>query len=185
MIHFTQDDDGQDSWPPRGWNQFEDIIEVTGQSVEKDLESSVVQGLNYCIHSDPVTINESVQYIHSIHIHSWQYDIRNDIHETPVLSLSLMDYYDSRIPREGYVSNIRSMGTSVDCDERSVRRAITATLFFLKQIRLGQVPDSENTLSIYRLHPSQLKMMKPRIYKKSGIGSLIFEGLIGKDKKSV
>lgn len=142
-------------WPPAGWSQFASVQSSTGQSVAKDVGTGRIFGLQYSIDSTPLFKNETKLFRHEIRIDGWEYSILNESTEYPVLSFSLLDRFDLSLPRECFVTNIRTYDTAIPHTRRSSARAVSAALFMIKQIERGQVPDLSRVLRIYKLHPTQ------------------------------
>ena len=139
------------------------IKKRNGQSLTKDPQTARVRGLSYRIGSDPLSINDKRFYIHRIRIDGWEYTIQNDSHEYPILSFKIMDRFDQSIPEEYYVSDIKTLSSSVVLTERAVCRALQLFRFFTRQIDRGHVPDIEKALRIYKLHPLQLNIVERNI----------------------
>jgi len=149
------------SWPPVDWKQFSNISKASDQAISKDISAGKVIGISYAIDSHPLYELEKGQqtyYAHHIHIDGWEYQIQTDSIEHQILSFTLLDRHDVKMPKETYISKIKSMGGAVVSNERSARRAVTAAVFLIKQINAGQVPDAERVLKIYKLHPSQSRI---------------------------
>ena len=142
-------------WPPVGWSQFASVHASAAQSVAKDISKARIYGLHYRIDSVPLFKNETKLFRHDIQIDGWEYSILNESIEYPVLSFSLMDRFDLTLPRECFVNDIRSYSTAIPHTRRSVNRAVSAALFFIRQIGLASVPDVNRVLRIYKLHPTQ------------------------------
>jgi hypothetical protein len=103
----------------------------------------------------PLFKNDTKLFRHDIRIDGWEYSILNESTEYPVLSFSLLDKFDMSLPRECFITDIRSYATGIPHTRRSAARAVSAALFFIKQINRGQVPDINRVLRIYKLHPTQ------------------------------
>ena len=142
-------------WPPSGWSQFAAVTASSGQAVAKDIGKARIFGLQYFIESMPLFKNDTKIFRHDISIHGWEYSILNESTEYPVLSFSLMDRFDLSLPRECFVTDIRSYDSAIPHTRRSANRAVSAALFFIRQIASGGVPDINRALRIYKLHPSQ------------------------------
>jgi hypothetical protein len=147
-------------WPPSGWSQFASVQASAGQAVAKDISKARIYGLQYRIDSVPLFKNETKLFRHDIQIDGWEYSILNESIEYPVLSFSLMDRFDLTIPRESFVTNIRSYSSSIPATRRSATRAVSGALFFIRQITSAQVPDVNRALRIYKLHPTQAFLYK-------------------------
>ncbi|PZQ49161.1 MAG: hypothetical protein DI551_00475 [Micavibrio aeruginosavorus] len=142
-------------WPPKGWSQFSSVLSSSGQSLAKDIGKSRIYGLQYRIDSVPLFKNDAKIFQHDIRIDGWEYSILNESIEYPVLSFSLLDRFDLSLPRECFVTDIRSYASHVPHTRRSANRAVSAALFFIRQITSGGVPDINRVLRIYKLHPNQ------------------------------
>ena len=142
-------------WPPAGWGQFASIQSSSGQSVAKDLGTARIFGLQYSIDSMPLFKNDTKLFRHDVRIDGWEYSILNESTEYPVLSFSLLDRFDMGLPRECFITDIRTYASQIPHTRRSAARAVSAALFLIKQIGRGQVPDVNRVLRIYKLHPTQ------------------------------
>jgi len=142
-------------WPPAGWSQFASIQSSAGQSVVKDIGTGRIFGLQYSIDSVPLFKNETKLFRHDVRIDGWEYSILNESAEYSVLSFSLLDRFDLSLPRECFVTDIRTYAAGIAHTRRSAARAVSAALFLIRQINRGQVPDLDRVLRIYKLHPTQ------------------------------
>ncbi len=142
-------------WPPAGWNQFGAVDSSSGQAVAKDVVKARIYGLQYTIESMPLFKNDTKLFRHDIRITGWEYSILNESIEYPVLTFSLMDRFDHSLSRECFISDIRTYDTAIPHTKRSASRAVSAALFFMRQIALDSVPDVNRVLRIYKLHPAQ------------------------------
>lgn len=161
---------GENVWPPKGWTSLGRIKHPAGQSLEKDEQSARVRGLIYRIVSDPIHARAPGDYIyiHHVRIDGWEYTIRNDSSEYPVLSFNMMDRFDPKIPEEYYVSSIRALAYPVGLSENTVCRTINLFRFLVHQIDKGKVPDIDRAMRMYRLHPLQLHTQDKT--KKAALG---------------
>lgn len=142
-------------WPPAGWDQSGTVRTSAGQAVAKDIAKARIYGLHYCIESVPLFKNDTKFFRYDVQIEGWEYSILNESLEYPVLSFSLMDRFDSSLPRECFVTDICSYSSLIPHTRRSASRAVSAALFFIRQVASGSVPDVNRALRIYKLHPAQ------------------------------
>lgn len=142
-------------WPPAGWSQFAAVQSSEGQAVAKDIAKARIYGLHYRIDSVPLFKNDTKIFKHDVQIDGWEYSILNESLEYPVLNFSLMDRFDLSLPRECFVTDIHSFTSFIPHTRRSANRAVSAALFFIRQIASGNVPDVNRVLRIYKLHPAQ------------------------------
>ncbi len=143
------------TWPPAGWPQFGAITAPSGQSVAKDIARARIFGLQYSIESVSLFKNNEKFFRHDINIQGWEYSILNESIEYPVLSFSLLDRFDLSLPRECFLTDIRTYASHIPHTRRSANRALSAALFLIKQIEKGAVPDINRVLRIYKIHPNQ------------------------------
>lgn len=142
-------------WPPVGWRQFSCVESSEGQALAKDIAKARIYGLQYKIVSHPLFKNDTKLFRHDLKIKGWEYSILNESTEYPVLSFSLLDRFDLSLPRECFVTDIRAYDTPVPHTRLSANRAVSASLFCIRQIAGGNVPDINRVLRTYKLHPSQ------------------------------
>lgn len=142
-------------WPPVGWSQFAAVEQASGQALAKDIAKARIYGLQYRIDSVPLFKQDTKLFRHDIRIEGWEYSILNESIEYPVLSFTLMDRFDPSLPRECFIDDIRAFDVSIPHTRRSANRAVGASLFLIRQILAGQVPDVSRVLRIYKMHPSQ------------------------------
>ena len=144
------------SWPPQGWEQLGHIQKSNGQAIVKDAASAMVTGLSYNIEPLPVyqKNNERI-FVYAMQIDGWEYNIHNESREYPILSFMLQERLNRSAPKNLYISDIKTNSRPVYVTERSAHRVMIATLFIIKQINSGQVPDVERILRLYKIHPSQ------------------------------
>lgn len=143
------------SWPPPGWSQLSTIQSSSGQSLAKDIRKARIFGLQYNIESMPLLKNEMKLFRHDFNITGWEYSILNESTEYPVLSFSLFDRFDQTLPRECFITDIRTYDTLIPHTQISATRAVSASLFLIRQIAGGTVPDVNRVLRTYKLHPNQ------------------------------
>lgn len=144
------------SWPPRGWEQLGSIEKTSGQAVIKDPASARVAGLTYNIEPLPVyQKNNQRTLIYSLQIDGWEYNIHNESREFPVLSFIFQARPDKSLPKNFYMSDIKTKSRPVIITERSAHRSMMAALFMMKQIINGRVPDTNRILRLYKIHPTQ------------------------------
>lgn len=140
-------------WPPRGWKQLGNISKPLGQSLVKDIKSARIFGLSYHITSESIFDRHVRLNRYHVSIDGWEYSILNESTEYPVLSFTLADRTDLLKPREQFISDIRVGARTVPGGMASARRAVTAAIFLIRQIELGQVPDAQRVLRMYHLIP--------------------------------
>ncbi len=143
------------TWPPLGWREFAGIDKPFCQALAKDPARGKIFGLQYKIETIPLFKNEQKYLRHDVLIDGWEYSILNDSIEYPVLSFTLHDHFDENLPKESYITDIRSYSSSIPHTKKSANRAISAGLFLMKQIDAGFVPDVNRVLRVYKLHPNQ------------------------------
>lgn len=143
------------SWPPPGWTQLSAIQSSSGQSLAKDIRKGRIYGLQYRIDSMPLFKNEAKIFRHDFDITGWEYSILNESIEYPVLSFSLFDRFDQSIPHDCFINDIRTYDTHIPHTKLSAARAVSASLFLIRQIASGAVPDVNRVLRTYKLHPNQ------------------------------
>ncbi len=156
-------------WPPTGWSQLATIQSSSGQSLAKDIRKARIYGLQYRIESMPLFKDNKKFFRHDIEIDGWEYSILNESVEYPVLSFSVMDRFDSSMPRECFVCDIRSYDTHIPHTRMSATRAVSAALFLIRQIATGSVPDINRVLRTYKLHPNQAVLYRGDHLLKSGL----------------
>lgn len=142
-------------WPPVGWPQFSSVTQSSGRAIAKDISKARIFGLQYSIESVPLFKMDTKLFRHDISIDGWQYTILNESIEYPVLTFSIYDRFDLQLTKESFVADIRSYSTIIPHTRRSVNRAVSAAIFMIRQINLGNVPDVNRVLRTYKLHPNQ------------------------------
>jgi hypothetical protein len=141
---------------PKGWNQFSGLrVPSAGQAIAKDISRARIFGLQYRIEGMPIFKNDMRLLRYDFHIEGWEYSILNESTEYPVLSFSLMDRFDPALPRESFITDIRSYASVLPRTRYSAMRAIGAAMFFIRHINEGKVPDVNRALRSYKLHPNQ------------------------------
>lgn len=178
-------ENGTKQWPPTGWTQFAAIQSSSGQSLAKDIGRARIFGLQYRIESVPLFRNETKFFRHDVMIDGWEYSILNESIEYPVLSFSLLDRFDAGLPRECFITDIRSYDTLIPHTSRSANRAVSAGLFVIRQIANGQVPDVNRVLRIYKLHPNQSFLYRNDRALDHDLKSAFTESLSRRDARSL
>lgn len=144
------------SWPPRGWDIFNQIDQSYGQSLMKDPMSAKVSGLIYTIEPVPLyTETLERRYVYEVRLEGWDYNIHNESREYSILSFMLKERGDATLPKSYFVSDIRTLSRPVRLTERSAHRALMAAMFLMKQINSDSVPDVKRILRLYKIHPTQ------------------------------
>lgn len=147
------------AWPPRGWKQLDDITQVHGQALAKNVQTAQIYGLEYMIESEPLYNLAPHFFRHKIQFSGWHYSILNESSEYPVLSYTLTDRYDVRKPREFFISDIRVLSCPVETRATHIQNLLAATVLLAAQIQAGQVPDFERIFSVNDL---QCRRARPR-----------------------
>ncbi|MCI5060676.1 MAG: hypothetical protein MRY79_06360 [Alphaproteobacteria bacterium] len=161
------------SWPPNGWNQFSGIQTPCGQAISKKPVSGIVNGLRYVI--EPIPVYHKGKYkshLYHVQITGWEYTINNDSQEYEILSYNLQERtQDTRkpLPLDFFISNIKSGNVGIQATPKSARSALMSSLFLIKQINDGNVPDTEQILKIYKIHKSQKAIHEPDFIRSDSL----------------
>jgi len=141
------------SWPPEGFQELGDIKNLSAQAISKDPHTAKVIGASYTIEISALQRDDKKDYIYSFQIDAWEYTINNESREFPILSFVLK-------PDAGYrgIGNIKTYSCPVKTTRKSSQRTYMAALSMLRSISDGIVPDLEQYLKIYKIHPSQKKL---------------------------
>ncbi len=144
------------SWPPCGWDGLGFIKTLNAQAVAKDPMMATIVGLSYEIEPIPVYLkNHKKNYIYHLKIEGWKYSIQNESRGYSVLSFNFQERLNKFLPKNKFISDIRTKSRPFILNERSAQRAYMAAIFMIKQIESGQVPDYKRILRLYKIHPSQ------------------------------
>ena len=147
------------SWPPSGWEQFKEIEYSSRQAIVKDPATARVVGLSYAVEFLPLYHRNDVrELVYAIQIDGWEYTIRNESREYPILSFVLRGKSKHVPDRCEQIADIRVKSCQWPCSRRLADRVVRASLFFMKQINGSSVPDVEKVLKLYKIHPDQKKM---------------------------
>lgn len=139
------------AWPPRGWKQLEEIPEMSGQALTKNVQTAQIYGLEYTIESEPLYHLAPHFFRHKIQFNGWHYSILNESSEYPVLSYTLTDRYDIRKPREVFIADIRVLSCPVESRAAHIQNLLTVTTAMAADIQAGKVPDFERLFAVYDL----------------------------------
>lgn len=164
-------------WPPIGWSQFSQVSASSGRAVAKDILKAKIYGLNFNIDSVPLFKMDTKLMRHDVSIDGWDYSILNESAEYPVLTFSIYDRFDLQLPKECFVTDIRSYDTPIPHTQRSVNRAVSAAIFLIRQIENGNVPDVNRVLRTYRLHPNQAFLYRKDVMQERDLKGAFDAGL--------
>ena len=143
-------------WPPRGWRSLEFVKNLKAQAIAKDPMAATITGLHYKIEVIPGYLsNGDKTYRYHFSINGWQYSIQNESHEYSILSFDFCERLDLRASKDNFISNIKVKSRPILLTERNAARALTAAIFFIKQISSQKVPDYNRVLRLYKIHPNQ------------------------------
>ncbi|MEM6811397.1 MAG: hypothetical protein AAF549_02910 [Pseudomonadota bacterium] len=169
-------------WPPKGWRELGIIKKLSEQAIFKDPYSAKVIGLSYKIEPAPVIKNNIRYNLYNIQIDGWEYTINNESREFPVLSFLLAEKEGEGIVCDSMISKIKTHSRSVINTKNSGQRALNAALYFIEEINNGSVPDFDQVLKLYKIHPSQRRLYRDtKTNSRKFFSALSF--LSDKDKK--
>lgn len=140
------------------WQLFDNVLlngdstRRSGQAMKKDIPSARVLGLSYQIDTETVVTSGRARPLHFIQIDGWEYTIRNDSVEFPVLAFSVLDMGAASLTRHR-IQNLRVLSRPAKRCYRLNDKALYAAACMIRQISAGHVPDILRILSLYKLQP--------------------------------
>ncbi len=141
-------------WPPPENSFLSGLDRPFAQSIVKHIDRGAVSGMTYRIDGEHVYTDNKRRILYFIQIDAWDYTIRNDSTETPVLSFAYMGAGLSHMPPDKAVQNVRVYGKSVRLGYRVPDKAVRAASYLMRQIAGGHVPDAARILGAYKLMPA-------------------------------
>ncbi len=152
---------------PTGWSELNYIRNLNGKSFTKDPTNAQVKGLCYKIDFiKPLVEKQKLSSLYFIQFKAWNYNIYNEWHEYPVLSYFIENRADQNAPLKRYIANLKIMSNHFPIKDNLIRRVLSATSFFIKQIDNDLVPDPEQILMLYKIHPTQRHFYEEKEKKK-------------------
>lgn len=143
-------------WPPPPNSIFGELRQPFAQSIVKHIDRGSVSGMSYRIDGERVYTDGKPRSLYFVQIDSWDYTIRNDSVETPILSFACLGAELSHMPLEKSVRNIRILGKAARLGYRLPDKTLRAASYLMRQIAQGHVPDAQRVLGSYKLLPSAL-----------------------------
>lgn len=122
------------------------------QSLSKDIDKGRVSGMSYRIDGEAVYTRNKPRTLYFIQIDGWDYTIRNESREYPLLSFSYMDKGQCLTQTDKAVRNVRVLNRSVR-GYRVPEKTVRAAAYLMQQIAAGNVPDAHRVFGLYRMIP--------------------------------
>lgn len=134
-------------WTSRGWALFEGLDVPANSATRTHAKDSSILGLSYALSHCHEGDCEKVM----LRIDSWCYDKLGETTDLPVMEI-IFDAMNFSSPSKA-IESLKIMARPVRFTEKVASRAVSAALFFINQIKAGQVPDFERILELHRIHP--------------------------------
>lgn len=152
-------------WPPPDDSFLRGLQRPFAQSIIKNIDRGSVSGMSYRIDGEHVYADNKPRSIYFVQIDGWDYTIRNESVETPILSFAYLGLGLSHTPLDGAVQNVRVFGKTVRRGYRVPDKTLRVASYLMRQIAQGNVPDAQRVLSGYRLMPTHL--LSPGFFQNS------------------
>ncbi len=120
------------------------------QAILKHIDEGRVSGMSYRIEAERIYLNEKPRLMYFIQIEGWEYTIRNDSIETPVLSFT---YLDGERDTARAVQNVRVMNKTMTRGYRISDKTLRVAAYLMRQIESGTVPDAQRVMAGYKFLP--------------------------------
>lgn len=137
-------------WPPENIRFLRGLKQPCGQAMVKHVDKGHITGMAYRVEGADIYIHEKLRKAYFIEIDAWDYTIRNESREYPVLSFSYLDILPQKNSRA--VQNVRLMGRYMR-GQLVAEKTLRTASYFMRHIELGDVPDVQHVLSLYKLLP--------------------------------
>lgn len=141
-------------WPPPDGSFMGGLQRPYAQSIVKNIDRGSVSGMSYRIDGESVYTDGKPRSLYFIQIDSWDYTIRNDSVETPILSFAYIGLGLMHMPLDKAVQNIRVFDKPFRRGYRAPDKALRAAAYLMRQIAQGNVPDAQRVLGAYKLLPA-------------------------------
>lgn len=139
-------------WPPADIAFLEGLKEPCAQSMVKQIDRGCISGMTYRIEGERVYLNERPRLLYFIQIDGWEYTIKNDSSEFPILSFSYLDTALTH-PLDKTVQNVMVNGRAMRRGYRIADKTLRVASYLMRQIAEGAVPDAQRVLNLYKLQP--------------------------------
>ncbi len=139
-------------WPPAKNTFLFGLDRPHAQAIHKDTNRGCVSGMTYRIEGEKIYLREKPRLIYFVQIDRWEYTIRNDSIETPILSFSYLAGADSAL--EKAVQNVRVLNRSMKSGYRLPEKTMRVASYLMRQIAQGHVPDAARVLASYKFLPA-------------------------------
>lgn len=140
-------------WPPAKTSFMADIRQPQAQAIIKDTHKGCVFGMSYRIQGERIYAGNKPRTIYFIHIDGWEYTIRDDSIEYPILSFSYLEAGPHGFQGEKVINNIQVMSRPVTRGYRLPDKTLRTAAYLMQRIAAGIVPDASRVLSLYKLMP--------------------------------
>lgn len=142
-------------WPPKGWKSWQNIQETYGQALSKNSQEASVVGINYIIQAEPFFGPSRCYNQYKLRFDAWEYTIKNKSRAWSVFELNFTDRTNETKAETDYILDAKALGHRITLNNILSRRAIHLSKYLIRKINTGNVPNVENALKMYHLHPSQ------------------------------
>lgn len=152
-------------WPPPDDSFLSGLQRPFAQSIIKNIDRGSVSGMSYRIDGEHVYMDNKLRTLYFVQIDGWDYTIRNESIETPILSFAYLGMSLKHMPADKAVQNVRIFGKSVRRGYRVPDKTLRVASYLMRQIAQGNVPDAQRVFGSYRLLPTHL--LSPGFFQNS------------------
>lgn len=146
------------AWPFSHISFLAGLERPAAQAIIKHIDRGCVSGMSYCIQTERVYCKEKPRLMHFIQIDGWEYSIRNESIETPILSFSYLDGGTQSGAMDKCIQNIRVLNKTMVRGYRVPEKTMRIAAYLMRQIAQGHVPDATRVLSSYKLLPTHPRL---------------------------
>ncbi len=152
-------------WPPAKTSFLSGLGKPSAQAIIKDIDKGRVLGMSYRIDGECVYLRDKPRTLYFISIDGWDYSIKNDSHEYPILSFSYLDMGQAQGPLDKKVQNVRVLSRPLSRGYRIADKTLRVADYLMHRIAVGQVPNAQRVLASYKLLPTH--PMVPGFFQES------------------
>lgn len=144
-------------WPPRGWEGFGATQRASGQAIVKNPSEAKITGIQYSINPVPRagSRDEDCSFLYAVEFVAWEYTIYNNSQEFPIISFVLKEQYAPNNNHRLSIDDVKIQAQNIKITDEIAERVMMASLYFIRQVENGNVPDWARILRFYRLAPAR------------------------------
>lgn len=152
-------------WPPRGWEGLSATQYASGQAIVKNPSEAKITGIQYRINPVPRAnhCRENSSFLYAVEFVAWEYTIYNNSQEFPIISFILKEKCTPNKNHSLSIDDVKIQAQNIRMTDEIAERVMMASLYFIRQVENGRVPDWARILRFYRLAPARILSAQNKI----------------------